>query len=175
MRIERLTIEEVGRLGGPAGAASHLRALVPGGASVQEAVREIVGRVRAEGDEAVRDYTRRFDTAGEDPRPLVVAPEELDAAIKLLPLELVAGLQVAISNVALVASAGVSEDLAVDLPQGQRIVLREVPVGSAGVYVPGGRAPYPSTVVMGVVTARAAGVLDVAVCAPPRRAGRSTR
>jgi histidinol dehydrogenase len=46
-------------------------------------------------------------------------------------------------------------------------VLREVPVGSAAVYVPGGRAAYPSTVVMGVVTARSAGVLDVAVCAPP--------
>jgi histidinol dehydrogenase len=167
MRLERLTVAEVGRLGGPAGAAAHLRSLVSSGANVEETVREIVGRVRAEGDEAVRDYTRRFDTAGEDPRPLLVAPEELDEAIKLLPLELVAGLQVAISNVAVVAQAGVSEDLAVDLPQGQRITLREVPVGSAGVYVPGGRAPYPSTVVMGVVTARAAGVLDVAVCAPP--------
>jgi histidinol dehydrogenase len=47
------------------------------------------------------------------------------------------------------------------------VVLRDVPVGSAAVYVPGGRAPYPSTVAMGVVTARAAGVVDVAVCAPP--------
>jgi histidinol dehydrogenase len=47
------------------------------------------------------------------------------------------------------------------------VTLREVPVSTAAVYVPGGRAPYPSTVVMGVVTARAAGVLDVAVCSPP--------
>jgi histidinol dehydrogenase len=167
MRIERLDVEQVGGLGGPAGVASHLRSLVPDGASVEEAVREILGRVRAEGERAVRDYTRRFDTAGNDPAPLVVSPEELDEAIKLLPLELVAGLQVAIANVALVAHAGVSEDVAIDLPQGQRITLREVPVGSAAVYVPGGRAPYPSTVVMGVVTARAAGVLNVAVCAPP--------
>ncbi len=60
-------------------------------------------------------------------------------------------------------------------PQGQSIRLREVPVGSAAVYVPGGRAPYPSTVVMGVVTARAAGVMDVVVCAPPGPDGRSTR
>src|SRR5690606_13571348 len=51
--------------------------------------------------------------------------------------------------------------------QGQRVTLREVPVRRAAVYVPGGRAPYPSTVVMGVVTARAAGVEQVAVCAPP--------
>src|SRR2546425_1226379 len=100
-------------------------------------------------------------------RPQRVTPEELDEAIKLLPLELVAGLQVTIANVALVADAGVEQELAIDLPQGQRIALRELPVGSAAVYVPGGRAPYPSTVAMGVVTARAAGVLDVAACAPP--------
>jgi histidinol dehydrogenase len=167
MAIERLSSEDVERLGGPAGTARRLRALVPGGASVEAAVREITDRVRAEGDEAVREYTRLFDTAGEEPRPLVVGAEELDDAIRQLPLDVVAGLQVAIANVAHVAQAGVSEDVAVDLPQGHRVVLREVPVGSAAVYVPGGRAPYPSTVVMGVVTARAAGVLDVAVCAPP--------
>jgi len=59
----------------------------------------------------------------------------------------------------------------VTLAQGQRVLLREVPVSSAAVYVPGGRAPYPSTVVMGVVCARSAGVLDVCVCAPPRADG----
>jgi histidinol dehydrogenase len=171
MAIERLSREDVERLGGPAGAARHLRALVPAGASVEAAVREIIDRVRVEGDRAVRDYTRLFDTTGEEPRPLVVAAAELDEAIRQLPLDVVAGLQVAIANVAQVAQAGAGEDVAVDLPQGHRIVLREVPVGSAAVYVPGGRAPYPSTVVMGVVTARAAGVLDVAVCAPPSVGG----
>ncbi len=167
MRIERLNAQDVAGLGGPAGAAAHVRALVPDGDSVAEPVREILARVRAEGDAAVLDCTRRFDTAGNEPRPLRVAPEELDEAIKQLPLELIAGLQVAIVNVALVADAGVHGDTAVELPQGQRIVLREVPVSSAAVYVPGGRAAYPSTVVMGVVTARSAGVVDVAVCAPP--------
>jgi histidinol dehydrogenase len=167
MQIERLTIEEVARLGGPAAAAAHLRSLVSGPASVEGAVREIIDRVHADGDEAVRDYTRRFDTAGHEPRPLQVPPRELEEAIELLSPELAAALELTITNVALVAQAGVSEDVAVRLPQGQRIVLREVPVASAAVYVPGGRAPYPSTVVMGVVTARAAGVLDVAVCAPP--------
>jgi histidinol dehydrogenase len=167
MRIERLSEQDLARLGGPAGAAAQVRALVPDGDSVSEQVREIIARVRAEGDAAVLDCTRRFDTAGNEPRPLRVAAEELDEAIKQLPLELIAGLQVAIVNVALVADAGVRGDTAVELPQGQRIVLREVPVGSAAVYVPGGRAAYPSTVVMGVVTARSAGVVDVAVCVPP--------
>src|SRR5271154_3028797 len=167
MRIEFVDAEQVGRRGSPVGVAAHLRSLVPGGESVEKAVREIVDRVRVEGDEAVRDYTRRFDTAGNAPAPLVVTPDELDEAIKLLPLDLVAGLQVAITNVALVAQAGGTENVSIDLAQGQRVTLREVPVSSAAVYVPGGRAPYPSTVVMGVVTARAAGVLEVVVCSPP--------
>jgi histidinol dehydrogenase len=172
VRLERLNPQDVERLGGPEGAAAHLRALVADGASVEDAVREIVGAVRARGDAAVHEYTRRYDTRGNDrseigQRPLVVAPEELDAAIKELPLELVAGLQVAIANVAEVAQAGVEEDRTVRLPQGQHVTLREIPVQAAAVYVPGGRAPYPSTVVMGVVSARAAGVLDVAVCSPP--------
>src|SRR4051794_17073538 len=167
MRIERLTLEDARRLGGPVAVARHLRSLYASPAAVQDAVREIVERVRTEGETAVIDYTRRFDTAGREPRPLAVASEELDEAIKRLPLDVVAGLQVAIANVAEVAQAGARADRTLELPQGQRILLRELPVASAAVYVPGGRAPYASTVVMGVVTARAAGVLDVAVCAPP--------
>jgi len=167
MRLERLTEQDVQRLGGPAAAASHLRALVPDGASVAQDVREIIAAVRRRGDEAVLEYTRRLDTGGAEPRALLVPAQELDEAIKRMPLELIAGLQVAIMNVALLADAAVGRDATVQLPQGQRITLRELPVGAAAVYVPGGRAPYPSTVVMGVVTARAAGVAEVAVCAPP--------
>jgi len=167
MRLQRIAIAQLEGLGGAPGVAAHVRSLVPGASSVEQAVREIVDRVRAEGDTAVLDYTRRFDATAADPRPLVVAPEQLDEAIKRLSLDVVAGLQVTIANVAQVADAGVREDTSVDLPQGQRILLREIPVTSAAIYVPGGRAPYPSTVAMGVVTARAAGVLDVAVCAPP--------
>jgi histidinol dehydrogenase len=167
VRIERLSAADVERLGGPLAAAEQVRSLVRDGDSVAEQVREIVAGVRAGGDAAVLDYTRRFDTAGNKARVLRVSEEELDEAITQLPLELIAGLQVAIANVARVAEAAIARDATVSLPQGQRIVLREVPVGSAAVYVPGGRAAYPSTVVMGVVTARSAGVIEVAVCAPP--------
>ena len=72
MRIDRLGVADVARLGGPRGAAASVRALVPDGASVEDVVREIVGRVREEGDAAVREYTRRFDTEGNEPKPLVV-------------------------------------------------------------------------------------------------------
>jgi histidinol dehydrogenase len=76
------------------------------------------------------------------------------------------GLRVAIENVRAVAAAGVSGDVDVALPQGHTVTIRELPVRRAAIYVPGGRAPYPSTVVMGVVTAQAAGVREVTVCAP---------
>jgi len=167
VRIERVDAQQLERLGGAAAAAEHVRSLIPTGGSVADAVGAIVESVRVDGDAAVLRHTSAFDLSGGEPRPLRVSPEELDEAITQLPLDLVAGLQVAIANVALVAEAGVNHDRSVDLPQGHTVLLREVPVGSAAVYVPGGRAAYPSTVVMGVVTARAAGVIDVAVCAPP--------
>jgi histidinol dehydrogenase len=171
MQLERLSGADMRRLGGRAALASHLRSLVPAAASVADDVREIVEAVRERGDEAVLEYTRRFDTSGSEPRPLAVSGPELDEALTQMPLEVVSGLQVAIANVAEVAQRGTSEDASVRLAQGQRVRLREVPVDSAAVYVPGGRAPYPSTVVMGVVTARAAGVMNVAVCSPPRADG----
>ena len=85
-----------------------------------------------------------------------------------MPRDVLAGLQVTIANVASVAAASIGEDwIEVKLAQGHVVSLQELPVRAAAVYAPGGRAAYPSTVVMGVVTARAAGVLDVAVSTPP--------
>jgi histidinol dehydrogenase len=167
MLVERVTLAE-GESAAPALVAAQLRGLIGGVEGVEEAVAAIVSRVRAEGDGAVREYTRRFDTDGAEPRELCVAAGELDAALEQMPLDVVAGLQVAIANVARVADASIgSEQILVELPQGHTVTLRELPVGAAAVYAPGGRAAYPSTVAMGVVTARAAGVLDVAVCTPP--------
>jgi histidinol dehydrogenase len=165
--VERVTLAE-GDSGAPALAAAHLRRLIGGVEGVEEAVATIVAHVRAEGDEAVHEYTRRFDTDGSQPRELCVSQPELDEALEAMPLEVVAGLQVAIANVARVADASIgAERVLVELPQGHTVELRELPVSAAAIYAPGGRAAYPSTVVMGVVTARAAGVLDVAVCTPP--------
>ena len=71
------------------------------------------------------------------------------------------------------AEAQLAEPVAVEGAQGQRIEVAERPVHRAGVYVPGGRAPYLSTVVMCAVTARVAGVAQVAVCAPPGPGGKA--
>jgi histidinol dehydrogenase len=139
------------------GVADELRALVPGGASVAGEVADIVGAVRTGGDVALRELVRRFDGYDGELRVPVGDPPTG---------ELRAGLEVAITNVRAVAEAGVHGDHAVRLPQGHTVLLRELPVRRAAIYVPGGRNPYPSTVVMGVVTAQAAGVEEVVVCAP---------
>jgi histidinol dehydrogenase len=113
----------------------------------------------------VRRYTARFDA--DPPPPQLVAAEELGLALAALDPAVREGLEVAIANVAEVAWAAAAEDREVTLAQGHRVLLREVAVARAAVYVPGGRAPYPSTVVLGAVTARSAGVADVVVATPP--------
>jgi histidinol dehydrogenase len=147
----------------PAADAARVRALAPGGASVTADVQAIVTAVREGGDAALREHVARLD--GVD-GPLEVTARELEQALAELEAGVRAGLEVAIANVGMVAAAGLTADRDVDLPQGHQVRLREVPVRRAAIYVPGGRAPYPSTVVMGVVTAREAGVDEVVVCAP---------
>jgi histidinol dehydrogenase len=149
---------------------ADLRELIPAGDSVAEGVAAILAEVRARGDAAVLEYTERFDTGGTPPLRLRVSRPRLQAAAKQLDPEVRRGLELAIANVRATAEASVQLDRVVRLP-GAEITVRETPVFRAAVYVPGGRAPYPSTVVMGVVTARAAGVTEVIVCAPPSTGG----
>ncbi len=161
MQCERLTLA-----GDPRALAEELRSLVPAPESVQEQVAEIIARVRANRDDALRYYTRQFDTGGSTPAALHVPDAELDTACGRLDDDVRAGLEQMIANVTKVAEAAVHPDPTVEF-EGHSVTLREIPVGRAGIYVPGGRAPYPSTVVMGVVCARVAGVPEIAVCAPP--------
>ena len=166
MRCERLSPE-----GDPNATAAALRDLIPTPESVREMVAEIIAEVRAHGDIALVDYTRRFDTAGDDPAAIEVGDDELESALNALNRDVRHGIERAIENLeAVLVSSRTRDDIAVDLGA-QRITVRHAPVARAAVYVPGGRAPYPSTVVMGVVPARLAGVAHIAVCAPPRRGG----
>ena len=75
MQLSRIDAGELARLGGTARTSERLRSLIPEATSVEEPVREILARVRAEGDAAVLDYTRRFDTEGGEPSPLLVREE----------------------------------------------------------------------------------------------------
>jgi histidinol dehydrogenase len=152
-------------LGAPADLVAEIRALAPQAPSVAVAVSEIIAAVAAEGDAAVQRYTARFDV--DPPPPQRVEAEELAHALAVLDPAVRAGLEIAIANVAEVSWAAADEDRQITLAQGQSVLLREMPVARAAVYVPGGRAAYPSTVVMGAVTARSAGVEHVAVATPP--------
>lgn len=164
MPVERLTLDDAA---GADAVAARIRALVPGGGHVADGVATLVDDVRERRDAALLEHAARFDRVGGAPlEPLVVPDAELDAAVAGLDDGLRAALELAIENVRLVAAASVHEDRDVVLPQGQRVRVREVPVRRAAVYVPGGRAPYPSTAIMGVVAARAAGVDEVVVATP---------
>ena len=162
----------VSRFGADATAA-EIRALSPPPADVEDAVRAIVDEVRTGGDEAVRRLTERFDRAEVATERLAVEPAEIEAAVGTLEPAVLIALRTAIANVRAVARAGLGATPKVELPQGQCVEIVETPVRRAAAYVPAGRAPYPSTLVMCAVTARAAGVDELAVCAPPGPEGRA--
>ena len=138
--------------------AAEIRALVPPGASVAPQVAEIIADVRERGDAALEDYEARFGGRAK-------APFRLSGGLLAPPV--LEGLEIAIRNVRAVAEAGLDEDRLVTLREGQTVKLRDVPVRRAAVYAPGGRNPYPSSVIMGAVTARAAGVEEVYVVGAP--------
>jgi histidinol dehydrogenase len=166
MRCERFDSHD-----DPVATAAALRQLIPAPDSVSEAVAEIVAAVRSRGDAALHDYIRRFDTAGNDPPTLTVDRGELQAAANRLDPPVRHGIERAIENLeAVLVSTRNVEDVSLDLGS-HRVTQRQAPVARAAVYVPGGRAPYPSTVVMGVVPPRLAGVEHIALCAPPRPTG----
>jgi histidinol dehydrogenase len=168
VRVERFELDGAGDA---ASLAVRVRALAPAQGSVRDAVAAIVAAVREGGNAALNRYTREFDTGGAEPPPLRISQADATAALRDLPADLRAGLEAAAENVTTVARAALADDTDVTLPQGHRVLLRERPVRRAAIYVPGGRAPYPSSVVMGVATARVAGVDEVVVCSPPSSDG----
>ena len=167
MRGVRLDVEP----GGEADAAAAVRALSLPPPEVEGDVRAIVVAVRERGDAAVRELTARFDGADVPPERLRVEDQEIAAATRALEPSLRDALGTAIANVERVARASLGEGTAVSLPQGQEVEIVELPVRRAAACVPGGQAPYASTVVMCAVTARVAGVEELAVCAPPGPGG----
>jgi histidinol dehydrogenase len=158
---------------GPDTGADEIRALAPAARAVEDDVRAIVAEVRAAGDSALLALTAKFDRAELRPEELRVPAAELESAVGVLEPAVLDGLETAIANVRAVVQAQLRDPVAADLPEGQRVEIAELPVERVGAYVPAGRAPYPSTLVMIAVTALAAGVPEVAVCAPPGPEGRA--
>lgn len=123
------------------------------------------------GDAAVLRLGERYD--GVSPRRLTVEPDEAATALQSLDPELRSALDIAAANIRAVSEAQVDDTpRKVELPQGQAVVMQDIAVRSAGVYAPGGRAAYPSSVLMCCIPARVAGVERLVVASPPGDDGR---
>lgn len=131
------------------------------------AVRSIIAEVRERGDRALFELTARFD--GVELSSLAVPREDLDAAVEALDPEVRGALELARDRIAAHHRAQLQEPVE-HSSDGVRIRSYRRPVDRAGCYVPGGRAAYPSTLLMTSVPARVAGVEEVVVCVPPDRA-----
>jgi histidinol dehydrogenase len=135
-------------------------------------VAAIEAEIRGGGDEAVLRLTSRFDAPGAALAGLRVDPAEAEAALAVVEPELRAAMEAAAANIRAVAEAQIGSERTLELPAGQKVKLREVPVGAAGVYAPGGRAAYPSSLLMCAIPAQVAGVERIAVASPPGPDGR---
>jgi histidinol dehydrogenase len=126
---------------------------------------DLIGRVRRSGDQALREMAREFDRAElqslEVPRPVC------EAALASLEPKLKDALARAARNIARAHAAQKPQVTEVETEPGIIVGRRPDPLGRVGVYAPGGRAVYPSSVLMGVVPAKVAGVGEVIVCSPP--------
>jgi histidinol dehydrogenase len=154
------------------GAGNDLRGKLPRPAQATEgpvaAVKEILADVRERGDDAVRDLTERFD--GVRPSALRVPPADIAAALGSLDPELRSALEAAADGIRDFHEHQVVGDHTYER-DGIVVEGRKVPVDRAGCYVPGGRAIYPSTVLMTAVPAKVAGVPEVVLCVPPDATG----
>ena len=136
---------------------------------VSSAVAGIIADVRDRGDAALRDLAARFDPA--IPATLEIPRARCRAALDALDPALRRAMQRAADNIARVHRAGLPQPAVTNPEPGIAIVRRPDPLGRVGVYAPGGRSPYPSSVLMGVVPARVAGVGEVILCSPPTATG----
>jgi histidinol dehydrogenase len=151
----------------PDALAAEIRGLQPPLGEVSEPVAEIIAEVRRGGDSALAEIEARLGGGSVEPAGFRQPDEALRTAASRLDAELVSALETAAANIRSVAEAQLAEDRRVELPQGQSVALREIAVGSAGIYAPGGAAAYPSTVLMGCIPAKVAGVERVVVATPP--------
>ena len=170
--ISRIDLRRIDLRGRPPAGLSRaqLEGVLPRAATDVETavarVRPICDDVRSRGADAVREYTARFD--GVDLATTRVPRQALEAALAGLDPDVRAALEEAARRTRRVHGAQIPAEIVTRVTGGLTVTGRFVPVGRAGVYVPGGLVAYPSSVVMNIVPAQAAGVASVAVASPPQ-------
>ncbi len=137
-------------------------------------VQGVIDDIRARGDEAVLEYTLKFDKASLTPGTMRVTADEIKSAYASLEKEapeLLRIMKTAAENIRVFHEQQKEEGFMMDTAKGSKIGVRVRPITVAGVYVPGGTAPLPSTVLMDVIPASVAGVPRIVFCTPPRADG----
>jgi histidinol dehydrogenase len=133
-------------------------------AKVDATVAAIITAVRAEGDKALLEFTRNFDRHA--PASFAIDAAEIDAAIAQVPPELMAALDVAAERIERFHRAQMPQDLVLPDAVGLTLGMRWGALDAVGLYVPGGKASYPSSVLMNAIPAKVAGVARIAMCVP---------
>ncbi|MDR2587555.1 MAG: histidinol dehydrogenase [Coriobacteriales bacterium] len=138
-------------------------------AEALEAATRIIADVRERGDEALREYSLEFDKV--TPKYFRLSDEDRMRAARQVPKRLLEALQLAAANIRSFHERQVQQSWFVTRPDGALLGSRVTPLASVGIYVPGGRASYPSTVLMNAIPAQVAGVQRIAIATPPRPDG----
>jgi histidinol dehydrogenase len=166
---------DIGRAATDPTVAAEMKGLFRRGAvpdqRVREGARAILASVKAGGDDAVREANRRYG-GGRADGSLLVGRAEMEAARDALPRRIRSGLEQMIENIRRFAETELPQTRITTIVPGVEIERRWVPLARVGVYAPGGSAAYPSSLLMGVVPARVAGVGAVAVASPADTNGR---
>lgn len=149
---------------------SQIFARCASGVSVADIVEDIIENVRENGDSALLAYTKRFD--GADLDSMCVSKEEIDEALKIVDDEFIEILKKAARNIQNFHMAQIRKDFVIDNNEGIITGQRITALDKAGLYVPGGTAAYPSTVLMDAIPAKIAGVNEVVMVTPPSSNGK---
>lgn len=137
--------------------------------AVCDAVGEIIKNVRKYGDKAVLDYTEKFD--GARPDTLEVSKEEMDAAFVRTDDEMISILTEAAKNISAFHQKQVRQNFVINENEGIVLGQKITPIEKVGIYVPGGTARYPSSVLMNAIPAQIAGVKEIIMVTPPDKDG----
>ena len=138
----------------------------------QDTVQKIVDRVKTEGDQALFELTRKFDWEGIDASNVKVTETEVQEAYDTIDPQLVETIRKSLKNIREYHEKQKQYSWFDTTPEGTMLGQKVTPLASAGVYVPGGKAVYPSSVLMNIVPAKIAGVAHVVMCTPCNKEGK---
>lgn len=138
----------------------------------EASVAAILADVKEKGDEAVFDYTKRFDGADINAANIIVTKEEIDEAYSLVDKQLVEVIRKALVNIREYHAKQKQYSWFDSTPNGTILGQKVTPLNRVGVYVPGGKAAYPSSVLMNIIPAKVAGVSQIIMTTPPGKDGR---